>query len=76
VACVTEEQFPRRARNGKENKIKQEIFEGRFGRAETGTMTLKDFIEAIYMPWAKANKKSWLNDDHYNKVILKRLLRQ
>jgi hypothetical protein len=59
-----------------ENKIKQEIFEGRFGRTETGTMTLKDFIEAIYMPWAKANKKSWLNDDHYNKVILKRLLRQ
>ncbi|HYX28118.1 MAG TPA: site-specific integrase [Pyrinomonadaceae bacterium] len=53
-----------------ESKIKQDIFEGRFGKIETGTMKLKDFIDDIYMPWAKANKKSWLND-HYNKVILK-----
>jgi hypothetical protein len=53
-----------------ESKIKQDVFEGRFGKVQTGTMKLKDFIDEIYMPWAKLNKKSWLND-HYNKVVLK-----
>lgn len=52
-----------------ESQLKQDIFEGKFGRLETGTMKLKDFIDEIYMPWAKANKKSWVNDN-YNKVIL------
>src|SRR5260370_42390194 len=52
-----------------ESKIKQDVFEGRFGKIETGTMKLKDFIEEIYMPWAKANKKSWLNN-RYSKPIL------
>lgn len=55
-----------------ESQLKQDIFAGRFGRLETGTMKLKDFVDEIYMPWAKANKKSWINDD-YNKVILKKV---
>ena len=33
-------------------------------------MMLSSFIDEIYMPWAKANKTSWLND-HYNAVTLK-----
>ena len=37
-----------------ESQIKQEIFEGRFGKVEAGTM-LTDFINDIYMPWAKSN---------------------
>jgi hypothetical protein len=41
-------------------KLKQEVFEGKFGRAEAGTMKLEDFIDQIYMAWAKTNKKSWL----------------
>jgi integrase len=53
-----------------ESKIKQDIFEGKFGKVEAGTMKLTDFIDDIYMPWAKSNKRSWLND-HYNSVILK-----
>lgn len=53
-----------------ESKIKREIFEGKFGKVEAGTMKLSDFIDDIYMPWAKSNKKSWQND-HYNSVVLK-----
>lgn len=56
-----------------ESKLKQDVFEGRFGKVEAGTMKLKDFIDEIYMPWAKANEKSWLND-HYNQAILKQFL--
>ena len=41
-----------------ESKIRQEVFEGRFGLVHSGTMKLSDFIDEIYMPWAKANKRS------------------
>ena len=53
-----------------ESKIKQDVFEGRYGKRDTGTMPLSSFIDEIYMPWAKSNKTSWLND-HYNAVTLK-----
>ena len=53
-----------------ESKIKQDVFEGRYGKRDTGTMMLSSFIDEIYMPWAKSNKTSWLND-HYNAVTLK-----
>jgi hypothetical protein len=33
-------------------------------------MKLESFIDEIYLPWAKSNKRSWLND-HYNAVTLK-----
>jgi len=55
-----------------ETKLKQDVFEGRFSRLESGTMTIADFIDQIYLPWSKSNKKSWQND-HYNKEILKQL---
>ena len=41
-----------------ESKIKQEIFEGRFGLAELGSEKLVDF----FLPWSKANKRSWRHD--------------
>jgi len=53
-----------------ESKIKQDVFEGKFGKRDSGTMKLADFIDEIYMPWAKSNKTSWLNDQ-YNAVTLK-----
>ena len=39
-----------------ETKIKQEVFEGRFGLVQSGMIKLDRFIDEIYMPWAKANK--------------------
>ena len=53
-----------------ETKIKQEVFEGRFGLVQSGTIKLDKFIDEIYMPWAKANKRSWKGDAIYT-VILK-----
>ena len=45
-----------------ESKIKQEIFEGRFGLVELGSEKLADFINKIFLPWSKANKRSWRHD--------------
>lgn len=42
-----------------EIKIKREIFEGRFGQLDLGSEKLADFIEKVFLPWSKANKRSW-----------------
>jgi integrase len=52
-----------------ELRIKQEIFEGRFGTQETGKRFVTDFIDSDYLPWAKANKRSWRDDEYKLPVI-------
>lgn len=52
-----------------EAKAKNEIFEGRFGR-EPSTTTLKEFVEKVFLSWAKAEKRSWRNDVSRSKPIL------
>lgn len=47
-----------------ELRIRQEVFEGRFGKAEIGTRMISDFIDRAYLPWAKANKRSWKDDEY------------
>lgn len=53
-----------------EIKAKKEIFERRYGAVEKGTDLLSDFLEQVYLPWSKANKKSW-QDDVYMAPMLK-----
>jgi integrase len=43
--------------------IKREIFEGRFGQGDLGSGKLADFIEKVFLPWSKANKRSWKHDE-------------
>jgi len=52
-----------------ESKIRREVYEGRFGQVQSGTMKLTDFVDEIYMPWAKANKRSWKGDSCYAIVL-------
>src|SRR5882762_7928306 len=52
-----------------ELKIKQAVFEGRFGLVQSGTIKLDKFIDEFYMPWAKANKRSWKGDKIYSAVL-------
>ena len=53
-----------------EIKAKQEIFDKRLGIEEKGTDLLSDFFDQVYLPWSKANKKSW-RDDSYTAPMLK-----
>ena len=53
-----------------ELRIRQEVFEGRFGKAEIGTVKFVDFVDQVYLPWAKSNKRSW-KDDEYKLPVLK-----
>jgi integrase len=52
-----------------ESKIKQEIFEGRFGLVELSSEKLVDFINKIFLPWSKANKRSWRHDVFRTRTI-------
>ncbi len=53
-----------------ELRSRQEVFEGRFGKTELGAVKFGDFVDRIYLPWAKANKRSW-KDDEYKLPVLK-----
>ena len=52
-----------------ESKIKQEIFEGRFGQVDLGSDKLADFIGEDFLPWSKANKRSWRHDEFRARTI-------
>ena len=51
-----------------EAKIRLEIYEGKFG-TEAGSTRMIDFINEIYLPWSRANKRS-CRDDELNCRVL------
>jgi integrase len=53
-----------------EVRIRNEIFEGRFGKL-IGSMKLSEFINDVYLPWARLNKRHPRNDELHCKDILK-----
>src|SRR5260370_23215968 len=57
-----------------ELRIRQEVFEARFGKTNVGTQMICNFIDQVYLPWAKANKRSW-KDDEYKLPVLKNYFR-
>jgi len=52
-----------------ETKIRNEIYEGKFGRTTTA-LPLKEFVDQVYRPWAKSNKRSWKIDESRLKPIV------
>jgi len=52
-----------------EAKAKDAVFSGRYGD-EPSNITLKEFIEKVFLPWAKDNKRSWKNDVSRAKPIV------
>src|SRR5215217_1944139 len=52
-----------------ELQIKLRVHEGMYGKPK-GSITMKEFVEARYIPWTKANKRSWKIDMSRLKPIL------
>ena len=52
-----------------ETKAKEAVYQGRYGD-EPSNITLKEFVEKCFLPWAKDNKRSWKNDVSRAKPIL------
>lgn len=52
-----------------EAKARAAVFEGRYG-GDPSNVTIKEFVEKVFLPWAKDNKRSWKNDEARAKPIL------
>jgi integrase len=53
-----------------EIKLKRDVFENRYDLRQAGKETLSNFIDEVFLPWSKVNKRSW-RDDVYITTMLK-----
>ncbi len=44
-----------------EANLRQEIFEGKYGKQKSSPR-FSEYVDQTYLPWSKANKKSWKSD--------------
>ncbi len=51
-----------------ETKIRQDVYEGRYGKP-MGDQDLMEFVEKVYLPWARQNKRSWKHDEFRTRTI-------
>lgn len=52
-----------------ERQFLSEIHAGAYGKPQ-GRIKVREFVEKHYLPWARANKRSWRNDESRVKPIL------
>lgn len=52
-----------------EVQMKRDVYEGRYGAEKPITPLLKDFVKDVYLPWARANKRSAHDDELISEVI-------
>jgi len=45
-----------------QTKIKREIFDDKYNRA-AGNKDFTEFVDEVFVPWAKASKRSWQDDE-------------
>jgi hypothetical protein len=46
-----------------ETKARDQVFQGTYGTSQLGNQGLCEFVSETYLPWAKANKRTWRNDE-------------
>jgi hypothetical protein len=46
-----------------ETKARDQVFQGTYGTSQLGNQDLAEFVSETYLPWAKANKRTWRNDE-------------
>src|SRR6266852_7059036 len=51
-----------------QTKIKREIFDDKYNRA-AGNKDFAEFVDEVFVPWAKASKRSWQDDEERARPI-------
>jgi hypothetical protein len=46
-----------------EAKAHDQVFQGTYGSSQLGNQDFSEFVSETYLPWAKANKRTWHNDE-------------
>jgi integrase len=56
-----------------ENAIRDQVYQGKYGKQETPAPLLRDFITDTFLPWSKVNKRTWLHDEYRSRPLIKAL---
>lgn len=52
-----------------ETKIRQQVYDGKYGRP-SGEKNFVEFVEEVYRPWARANKRSFNTNEKYKLPVI------
>ena len=55
-----------------QTKIKRDIFDDKYNRA-AGNKDFSEFVDDVFVPWAKASKKSWQDDEERARQLKARI---
>ena len=50
-------------------KIRRDVYERKYDRTAKGNGSFVNYVKNTYLPWAKANKRSWSDDVLHARVI-------
>lgn len=53
-----------------ENAIRDQVYEGRYGKKQAAAPLLRDFVTNTFLPWSRANKRTWREDVYRSQSIL------
>src|ERR1044072_5000777 len=46
-----------------EHAIRDQVYDGTYGKPKTPAPLLRDFITDTFLPWSKVNKRTWVHDE-------------
>src|SRR6187431_1070891 len=53
-----------------ENAIRDQVYDGRYGKKHAAAPLLRDFVTNTFLPWSRANKRTWREDVYRSQSIL------
>jgi integrase len=53
-----------------ENAIRDQVYEGRYGKKKAAAPLLRDFVTNTFLTWSRANKRTWREDVYRSQSIL------
>ena len=56
-----------------EHAIRDQVYEGTYGKQKTPAPLLRDFITDTFLPWSKVNKRTWVHDEFRSRPLIKAL---
>jgi integrase len=59
-----------------ENAIRDQVYEGTYGKPKIPAPLLRDFITDTFLPWSKANKRTWVHDQFRSRPLIRALGRK
>ena len=56
-----------------EHTIRDQVYQGKYGKQETTAPVLREFIINTFLPWSQVNKRTWVHDEFRSRPLIKAL---